>query len=144
MRPVGAIASSFFTALGVLALPSLAFADESSVRLPSPPTTERMPGSNSAMPRTIAGAVRYTPPPRSPSHSSGSLAGSACAVHSTGWVRNVGYDTVEAVVEGEPTSVERLIDVMREGPSASHVDEAKVEWEEPTGEFERFGVRRST
>lgn len=61
----------------------------------------------------------------------------------TGWVRNVGYDTVEAVAEGLRANVERLIGVMKEGPSASRVDETKVEWEEPTGEFDRFGVRRS-
>ena len=61
----------------------------------------------------------------------------------TGWVRNVGYDTVEAVAEGQRVNVERLIDVMKEGPSTSRVDESKVEWEEPTGEFDRFGVKRS-
>ncbi|RPJ27196.1 MAG: acylphosphatase [Chloroflexi bacterium] len=61
----------------------------------------------------------------------------------TGWVRNVGYDTVEAVIEGEPAQVERLIEVIKGGPSASRVDESKVEWEEPTGEFMQFGVKRS-
>jgi acylphosphatase len=61
----------------------------------------------------------------------------------TGWVRNVGYDTVEAIAEGHPAQVERLINDMKEGPRASRVDESKVEWEEPTGEFDRFGVRRS-
>ena len=61
----------------------------------------------------------------------------------TGWVRNVGYDTVEAIAEGERTNVEWLIKAMKEGPSASRVDESKVEWEEPTGEFDRFGVRRN-
>jgi acylphosphatase len=61
----------------------------------------------------------------------------------TGWVRNVGYDTVEAVAEGERADVERLIQAMKEGPRSSRVDEAKVEWETPTGEFEQFGVRRS-
>jgi acylphosphatase len=61
----------------------------------------------------------------------------------TGWVRNVGYDTVEAIAEGERPNVERLIDVIKEGPSASRVDESKVEWETPTGEFDVFGVRRS-
>jgi acylphosphatase len=61
----------------------------------------------------------------------------------TGWVRNVGYDTVEAVIEGERAQVERLIEVIKEGPSASRVDESKVEWEEPTGEFMQFGVKRS-
>ena len=61
----------------------------------------------------------------------------------TGWVRNVGYDTVEAVAEGERDKVERLIQAMKEGPRSSRVDESKVEWGEPTGEFVQFGVRRS-
>ena len=45
----------------------------------------------------------------------------------TGWVRNVGYDTVEAVAEGEQSKVERFIEMMKEGPRMSQVDEAKVE-----------------
>jgi acylphosphatase len=61
----------------------------------------------------------------------------------TGWVRNVGDGTVEAIAEGERASVERLIQVIKDGPRASRVDESKVEWEEPTGEFDRFGMRRS-
>lgn len=60
-----------------------------------------------------------------------------------GWVRNVGYDTVEAIAEGERNKVEQLIQTMKDGPRGSLVDESKVEWEEPTGEFERFGVKRS-
>ena len=61
----------------------------------------------------------------------------------TGWVRNVGYDTVEAVAEGEKSKVERFIEMMKEGPRMSQVDDAKVEWENPTGEFQVFGVKRS-
>jgi acylphosphatase len=61
----------------------------------------------------------------------------------TGWVRNVGYDTVEAIAEGERETVERLIEAMKQGPRGSRVDESKVEWETPTGEFQEFGVRRS-
>lgn len=61
----------------------------------------------------------------------------------TGWVRNVGYDTVEAIAEGERENVDRLIEAMKQGPRASHVDKANVEWETPTGEFDVFGVRRS-
>jgi acylphosphatase len=61
----------------------------------------------------------------------------------SGWVRNVGYDTVEAVAEGERAVVDRLIEAMKQGPRASRVDESKVEWETPTGEFMQFGVRRS-
>ena len=60
-----------------------------------------------------------------------------------GWVRNVGYDTVEAVAEGERGKVEQLIEEMKQGPRAARVDESKVEWETPTGEFDRFGVKRS-
>lgn len=61
----------------------------------------------------------------------------------TGWVRNVGYDTVEAVAEGEREKVERFIETVKQGPSMSRVDESKVVWENPTGEFREFGVRRS-
>ena len=61
----------------------------------------------------------------------------------TGWVRNVGYDTVEAVAEGERENVERFIKMMKQGPSMSRVDESKVEWEDVTGEYREFGVRRS-
>lgn len=61
----------------------------------------------------------------------------------TGWVRNVGYDTVEAIAEGERANVERLIVAMKQGPRSSRVDGAKVEWETSTGEFMQFGVKRS-
>ncbi len=61
----------------------------------------------------------------------------------TGWVRNVGYDVVEALAEGTFETVERFIEKVKEGPGASRVDEARVEWEEPVGEFEGFAVKRS-
>lgn len=60
-----------------------------------------------------------------------------------GWVRNVGYDTVEALAEGERANVERLIAAMKEGPRSSRVDDSQVQWETPTGEFIQFGVKRS-
>ncbi len=61
----------------------------------------------------------------------------------TGWVRNVGWDTVEAVAEGTRPLVERFAALVREGPRASRVDESRVEWETPTGEFAAFGVKSS-
>jgi acylphosphatase len=61
----------------------------------------------------------------------------------TGWVRNVGYDTVEAVAEGARDKVDRFIEAMKTGPDSSRVDEAKVEWENPSGEFMKFDVKRS-
>ena len=61
----------------------------------------------------------------------------------TGWVRNVGYDAVEVVIEGEREKIERLIEGIQIGPSASRVDSSRVEWETVTGEFKTFGVNRS-
>jgi acylphosphatase len=61
----------------------------------------------------------------------------------TGWVRNVGYDSVESVAEGEREKVERFVEMVKQGPRAARVDESKVEWESPTGEFREFGVKRS-
>ena len=61
----------------------------------------------------------------------------------TGWVRNVGYDAVEVVGEGERQVLERLAEDVRTGPRGSHVDESTIEWLPPTGEFQYFIVRRS-
>jgi acylphosphatase len=61
----------------------------------------------------------------------------------TGWVRNVGYDTVEAVAVGERAKVEQFIELMKQGPRAARVDESRIEWETPTGELAEFGVKRS-
>ena len=61
----------------------------------------------------------------------------------TGWVRNVGYDTVEAVAEGEREKVERFIEAMKAGPRAGRVRESRIEWEPVTGEFKSFEMRRS-
>lgn len=61
----------------------------------------------------------------------------------TGWVRNVGYDTVEAVAEGERESIDRFVEAMKMGPRGSHVDESRIESETPAGEFQSFQVRRS-
>ena len=59
----------------------------------------------------------------------------------TGWVHNVGYDMVETVAEGPREVLERFSEVVKTGPRASRVEEARVEWEIPTGEFEGFIVR---
>jgi acylphosphatase len=60
-----------------------------------------------------------------------------------GWVRNVGWNRVEAVAEGGRDQVERFIEAMQRGPRAARVDETKVEWETPTGEFRAFDVKAS-
>lgn len=60
-----------------------------------------------------------------------------------GWVRNLGYDTVEAVAEGTKFQIDEFIQMVKQGPRVSHVDEARVEYEEPTGMLEGFTVKRS-
>jgi len=61
----------------------------------------------------------------------------------TGWVRNVGYDSVETVAEGERAVLERLVQAIKAGPRGSQVDDSTVEWLDATGKFEQFVVRRS-
>jgi acylphosphatase len=61
----------------------------------------------------------------------------------TGWVRNVGYDTVEAVAEGTKEQTEDFLRIMKRGPVASRVEDWREEWEKGTGEFESFRVKAS-
>jgi acylphosphatase len=61
----------------------------------------------------------------------------------TGWVRNLGYDQVEAVAEGKRAALEEFAQAVQTGPRASHVDTARVEWETPTGEFRWFDMKHS-
>ena len=50
-----------------------------------------------------------------------------------GWARNVPDGTVEAVLEGEPAAIERLVDFCRLGPPHAAVQRAEVTEEEPEG-----------
>jgi acylphosphatase len=50
-----------------------------------------------------------------------------------GWVRNRGDRAVEAVYEGEPPAVERMIEWSRHGPEDAHVTGVEVVEEEPEG-----------
>ena len=50
-----------------------------------------------------------------------------------GWVRNNRDGTVEAVFEGEPDAVERLVAFSREGPRGARVDRVETFAEEPEG-----------
>ena len=61
----------------------------------------------------------------------------------TGWVRNVGYDTVEAMAEGSKAQIEEFLQMVKRGPLGSRVDESREEWEQVTGEFESFRVKPS-
>jgi len=50
-----------------------------------------------------------------------------------GWVANRWDGAVEAVFEGEPDAVERLVAFSREGPRGARVDAVEVTDEEPEG-----------
>ena len=63
----------------------------------------------------------------------------ALAAGVTGWVRNNRDGTVEAVFEGAPEAVERLVGFCREGPRGARVDHVEVHVEEPKGD-DGFGA----
>jgi acylphosphatase len=57
-----------------------------------------------------------------------------------GWARNVPDGTVEAVFEGEPEAVERLVAFCREGPRGAAVERVDIFDEEAEG-LRGFSVR---
>lgn len=57
-----------------------------------------------------------------------------------GWVRNLQDGSVEAAFEGDPKSVQLMIDFCRRGPSSARVEELRVD-EEPTTGMRGFTVR---
>ena len=60
-----------------------------------------------------------------------------------GWVRNVDKNSVETVAEGTRAQVERFIEIVKQGPNVSRIDEARVEYEEPLGELSGFTVKKA-
>ena len=57
-----------------------------------------------------------------------------------GWVRNRDDGAVEAVFEGGPGAVERMVEFCRSGPSSADVERTDVSDEEPEG-LSGFEVR---
>lgn len=60
----------------------------------------------------------------------------------TGWVKNVyqPQKQVEAVFEGDKDKVQEVVELCKKGPEVSWVENAKITWEEPRGEFDGFKV----
>jgi len=58
-----------------------------------------------------------------------------------GWVRNRANGTVEAVVEGEESAVQRFIAWCHHGPPSAAVTEVQVVWEPYRGEFRGFAIQ---
>ncbi|HET9851527.1 MAG TPA: acylphosphatase [Candidatus Limnocylindrales bacterium] len=65
----------------------------------------------------------------------------ARALWLTGWVANEPGGRVHCVAEGPRESLERLLEILREGPPGAFVEAVQANWPPATGEFTEFGVR---
>jgi len=59
----------------------------------------------------------------------------------TGWVANRWDGTVETVAEGRSEPLDEFRVFLHRGSPSSTVERVDIEWETPSGKFERFGVR---
>jgi acylphosphatase len=60
----------------------------------------------------------------------------------TGWVRNESDGSVRLEAEGPRGALEELLEAVHDGPRMAVVDTVDADWEDATGEFEVFRVRR--
>jgi acylphosphatase len=58
-----------------------------------------------------------------------------------GYVRNARYGDVEVLAQGPRPALERLLTLLRQGPSAADVGEVTPVWRQPTEHFSGFHVR---
>jgi len=58
----------------------------------------------------------------------------------TGWVRNTHNQEVEITAEGYRSDLDLFINLMRRGPSSAFVKDLRIEWLNPTKEFDRFSI----
>lgn len=58
-----------------------------------------------------------------------------------GWVRNLFDGRVEALVEGSEEDLKFLLNKMKLGSSAAHVEKVEERWGVGSGDFETFRVR---
>jgi acylphosphatase len=59
----------------------------------------------------------------------------------TGWVMNLSDGRVEAVIEGAPDKVDKLLTKIRTGPPAARVDDVETTEGRYSGQFETFAVK---
>ena len=67
----------------------------------------------------------------------------ATANNVRGWVRNTSNGTVEAVLEGDEDSVDRVVKWCYRGPNGAMVEDVQVSTESYTGEFTAFSITYS-
>ena len=58
----------------------------------------------------------------------------------TGWVRNRPEGTVEAMFEGPSQAVHQAVDWCWKGSPGAKVSDVQIEWQEFTGEFQKFSI----
>ena len=67
-----------------------------------------------------------------------------------GYVRNV-YDQpeifgvrggVEALIQGEEDKVEKMIELLKQGPPVSRVEDVEIFWETPKENFDGFEIKK--
>jgi acylphosphatase len=61
----------------------------------------------------------------------------------TGWVRNRWNGTVELIAEGSRANLEILLKAIQRGPHTGTTRNVKLDWQEGTGEFSTFQIRRT-
>ncbi|HEV8406885.1 MAG TPA: acylphosphatase [Sphingomicrobium sp.] len=64
----------------------------------------------------------------------------AQALHVNGWIRNCPDGRVEAHIEGEEAAVRQMIERLRRGPRAAHVEDLRL-WDVDICDFDGFDVR---
>ena len=65
----------------------------------------------------------------------------ALALGLRGYTRNQSDGSVEVLAQGTRPALERLLILLRKGPSAAEVSEVQVEWGQPTEHLSGFHVR---
>ncbi len=58
----------------------------------------------------------------------------------TGWVRNKGEYQVEVWAEGSQSDLDRLLALLKRGPSMSYVTNVEIDRPEPTGQYDHVMV----
>ena len=58
-----------------------------------------------------------------------------------GWCKNLPDRTVEILLEGEESQLEKFLVWCRKGPMFARVDNIETKWKRATGEFNLFSIR---
>ena len=68
------------------------------------------------------------------------IASNARQLGLVGYARNLSNGSVEVMAEGEVEQLEKLIGLIKTGPSSARVDDYKIEWSEKSDKYLEFHV----